>query len=185
MTRMPGADLVSNGCRQTRERLALLEDALDPGTTRHLIDLGFAQGWHYLELGAGGGSIAAWLCGRVGPTGRVVATDVDTRFLEAIDCPRLEVWRHDLTADDLPERAFDLVHTRALLWHLPEPERALDQIVGALRPGGWVLIEEPDLACETMVAQSGAAVDLVDRVSEQSTDFWRLAASIASLPAGP
>jgi hypothetical protein len=74
------------------------------------------------------------------------------------------VWRHELTADDLPETAFDLVHTRALLWQLPEPERALDQIVGALRPGGWVLIEEPDPTSETVVAQSGAAADLVDKV---------------------
>jgi SAM-dependent methyltransferase len=142
----------------------LLEGAHDPGTTRHLNDLGVAPGWQCLELGGGGGSIAAWLCARVGPTGRVVATDLDTRFLEAIDCPRLEVWRHDLVADDLPEAAFDLVHTRALLCHVPDRQRALDQIVRALRPGGCVLIEEPDSAGEAVIAPPGAVVDFADKV---------------------
>jgi SAM-dependent methyltransferase len=142
-----------------RERLRWFEDAFDPGTMRYLNDLGVAPGWHCLELGGGGGSIAAWLCARVGPTGRVVATDLDTRFLEAIDCPPLEVWRHDLTADDLPEAMFDLIHIRALLSCLPRRERAVDQIVGALRPGGRLLIEEPDCTSEAIVGQPGAALD--------------------------
>jgi SAM-dependent methyltransferase len=142
-----------------RERLRWFEDAFDPGTTKYLSDLGVAPGWHCLELGGGGGSIAAWLCARVGPTGRVVATDLDTRFLEAIDCPPLEVWRHDLTADDLPEATFDLIHIRALLSCLPRRERAIDQIVGALQPGGGVLIEEPDCTSEAIVGHPVAALD--------------------------
>jgi SAM-dependent methyltransferase len=69
------------------------------------------------------------------------------------------VWRHDLTADDLPEAMFDLIHVRALLSCLPRRERAVDQIVGALRPGGRVLIEEPDCTSEAIVGQPGAALD--------------------------
>ena len=149
-----------------RERLRLFEDAFDPGTTKYLSDLGVAPGWHCLELG-GGGSIAAWLCARVGPTGRVVATDLDTRFLEALDCPPLEVWRHDLTADDLPEATFDLIHVRALLSCLVRRERALDQIVGALRPGGRVLIEEPDCTSETVVGRARAASDCGSKLIRQ------------------
>jgi hypothetical protein len=80
--------LLPNAWHQARERLALLERVLDPGTTRHLDELGVAAGWECLEFGAGGGSIAAWLCARVGSTGRVVATDLDTRFLEALECHR-------------------------------------------------------------------------------------------------
>ena len=34
-----------------------------------------------LEIGAGGGSIARWLAERVGPTGSVLATDIDPRFI--------------------------------------------------------------------------------------------------------
>src|SRR5258706_847321 len=44
----------------------------------------------------------------------------------------------------LPERTFDLVHARAVLTFLPRPGEALSKLVAALKPGGWLLIEEPD-----------------------------------------
>ena len=97
-------------------------------------------------MGAGAGSIAAWLCQRVGATGHVLATDLDTRFLDALDAPTLEVRRHDITTDALPEGAFDLIHIRAVLEHLPPPARAaaLGRMVAALKPGGWLLAESGD-----------------------------------------
>src|SRR5262245_47219920 len=131
---------------EPRQRLAALEAWLDPGTIRLLEVLGVGDGWRCLDVGAGGGSIAAWLCRRVGVAGHVLATDLDTRFLEAIDAPSLEVRRHDVTTDALPDRAFDLVHARAVLEHLPRSarERALDRMVAALKPGGWLLAESGD-----------------------------------------
>ncbi len=41
-----------------RQRLRGLERLLDPGTIRHLEALGVGAGWHCLEVGAGGGTIA-------------------------------------------------------------------------------------------------------------------------------
>jgi SAM-dependent methyltransferase len=131
-----------NAWVQARERLGLLESVYDPGTIRHLERLGVVEGWHCLEVGAGGGSIAAWLCEKVGPTGHVVATDLDTRFLGRLDCPNLEIRQHDITAEALPAAAFDLVHARAVLTHLAARDRALRSMVGALKPGGWLLVEE-------------------------------------------
>ena len=66
-----------------RVRLAGLEVALDPGTREHLIRLGAGPGVRCLEIGAGGGSVAFWLAERVAPGGTVVATDLDTGFLES------------------------------------------------------------------------------------------------------
>jgi 16S rRNA A1518/A1519 N6-dimethyltransferase RsmA/KsgA/DIM1 with predicted DNA glycosylase/AP lyase activity len=80
-----------------------LEARWDPGTIRHLETLGVGEGWHCLEIGGGGGSIAEWLCRRVGPKGHVVATDLDTRFLEALDYDNLEVVRHNIVTDAVPE----------------------------------------------------------------------------------
>ena len=37
-----------------------------------------------------------------------------------VEEPNLEVRRHDITVEDLPEGQFDLVHTRWLLHHLPQ-----------------------------------------------------------------
>ncbi len=133
-----------NSWVQARERLAAIEAGNDPGTIRHLEALGVSEGWRCLEIGGGGGSITEWLCRRVGPSGRVVATDVNPRFLEALDFPNLEVRRHNIVDDDLEQGAFDLVHTRAVLVHLAEREKALDRIVAALKRGGWLLAEETD-----------------------------------------
>jgi ubiquinone/menaquinone biosynthesis C-methylase UbiE len=76
--------------KNEREQLARV---LDPFTIQRLEALGVGEGWRCLEVGAGGGSIAKRLCGKVGPRGRVVATDLQTKFLEALPKPNLEVRR--------------------------------------------------------------------------------------------
>jgi len=129
-----------------RERLAAIEAGLDPFSVECLLKIGVGEGWRCLEIGAGGGSIAEWLCRRVGPTGKVVATDLQTKFLQAIDAPNLEVRRHDITADDLEPGAYDLVFARKVLEHLPDPRMALRRIYAAVRPNGWLLAEDTDLA---------------------------------------
>lgn len=134
-----------NAWQQAHQRLAGLALHFDPGTIRLLDALGVGEGWRCLEVGAGGGSIAAWLCTRAGSSGRVVAIDIETRFLDALDRANLEVRRQDIVTDELPMNAFDLVHGRALLQHLAASEAALRRMVHALKPGGWLLVEEPDL----------------------------------------
>ena len=138
--------ILDNAWVHARERLRQLEAHFDPGSIRHLERLGVAEGWHCLEVAGGGGSIATWLSQKVGTTGRVVATDIDTRFLDSLACPNVEVRRHDIVNEALPEAAFDLVHGRFILMHLAERDRALRSMVGALKPGGWLLVEEPDAA---------------------------------------
>ena len=136
--------MADNAWKAARERLTLLEREADPWTIRTLRLIGVDAGWHCLEVAGGGGSIAAWLCNQVGPSGHVMATDLDPRFLEAITAPNLEVRRHDILADPLPDAAFDLVHARALLAFLPHPDQTIHKMVAALKPGGWLLLEEPD-----------------------------------------
>ena len=130
---------------QERVRLAGLESALDPGTHAHLLRLGVGPGRRCLEIGAGGGAIALWLAEHVLPNGKVVATDLETDFLEqqAARSPALEVLRHDITVEDLPT-GFDLVHARWLVEWLPDKRQALRRMLAALRPGGVLLDEEPD-----------------------------------------
>lgn len=139
-----------------RERLTALQDWLDPGTIRHLEDIGVAEGWRCLEVAGGAGSIARWLAERVGPTGHVLSTDLDTRFLEMVETPNLEVRRHDIVNDDLPEASFDLAHARLLLEHLPQRTEALKQMVAAVKPGGIVFVEDHDfLTNMSLVRKTG------------------------------
>jgi SAM-dependent methyltransferase len=110
-----------------------------------MLSLGLSQGWSCLEVGAGGGSVAQWLCTQVGPAGRVVATDIDTRFLDQLHEPDLEILKLDLTTNGLPRNTFDLVHTRLVLMHIPSRAEILTKLVAALKPGGRLLVEEQDV----------------------------------------
>ncbi len=71
------------------ERLTMIEAWLDPVTIRHPTARGVTNGWRCLEVGAGGGPIAAWLGAQVGAAGHVLAIDIDIRLLDAIDIPNL------------------------------------------------------------------------------------------------
>ena len=135
-----------NALAAQRERLDTLEALFDPGTIRQLEARGVAPGWRCLEVGAGGGSIAAWLCDRVAPDGAVLATDLDTRWVEELSHPNLEVRVHDLLEDDLADGEFDLVHARMLVAWLRARAVGLKRLIGALKPGGWLLVEEIDFA---------------------------------------
>ena len=76
-----------NAHGETRERFPALSDLYDDETIRCLQGIGVASGWQCLEVAAGGGSIAQWLAGQVGTSGRVLATDLDARFLESLADP--------------------------------------------------------------------------------------------------
>lgn len=135
---------LSNGWTDERRRMGLMSECLDGTSRRRLGATGVGPGWCCLEVGAGNGSVATWLAERVGPSGHVVATDVDTRFLEAAGGD-VEVWCHDVVRDPMPENAFDLVHVRSLLMHLPDRMMVLARLVSALRPGGRLVVEESDV----------------------------------------
>ncbi len=139
-----GSYVFDNAATQTPSRFDALSAIFDGGTIRHLNELGVGAGWHCLEVGAGQRSIATWLSERVGPAGHILATDIDTRFLTSLHLPNLEVLRHNIASDTLPERKFDLVHCRLVLVHLPQRDLVLTRMVSALKPGGILLAEEFD-----------------------------------------
>lgn len=148
-----------------RRRLDVLEQVFDPPTFDALGRVPIPDGGQCLEVGAGAGSIVRWLCDRVGPNGGVVATDLDTDFLETLEERNLEVRRHDIVADELEEGAFDLVHARLVLVHLPEREQVVAKLAAALRPGGWLVLEDFDFS--SLVVGAGCpSGDLMARVHE-------------------
>ena len=136
--------VLNNANREAPARFDALSEIYDRGTIRLLEERGVDEGWHCLEVGGGGGSIALWLAGRVGSTGCVLVTDIDPRFLEPLNASNIEVRRHNIVTDNLPDAAFDLIHVRLVLIHLPEREKVLARLVKALKPGGWLVDEEFD-----------------------------------------
>jgi SAM-dependent methyltransferase len=137
--------LAQEGAEESeRARLGLLEQVCDPHTIRQMDAIGVGEGWRCLDVGAGAGSVARLLAERVGQAGSVLAVDLDVRLLEPLADGCIEVRRHDLLAEPLPQASFDLVHARQLLMHLPNRLDALRRLLAAVRPGGWLAVHEPD-----------------------------------------
>lgn len=128
-----------------KQRYRELSTLYDAQTIRHLERIGIESGWHCLEVGGGGGSIASWMCERVGNESRVLATDIEPRFLRSLSFNNLDVRQHDIRVDALPEFKFNLAHARLVLMHLLGREIALQQMIDSLKPGGWIVVEEFDV----------------------------------------
>jgi ubiquinone/menaquinone biosynthesis C-methylase UbiE len=161
--------LFDNAGKPAGQRFASLETLYDPWTIRHLEATGVGLGWQCWEVGGGRGSIAAWLAERCGKSGHVLVTDIDPRFLvesAALGWPTLEIQRHDIVADPLPAQTFDLIHARLVLIHLPAREQVLERMVTALKPGGWLVIEDFDITLfdRTYPTISPAAAALFQKV---------------------
>jgi SAM-dependent methyltransferase len=126
-------------------RLDLLETISDDGTFARLDPL-IERGDRCLDIAAGRGTTALYMLSRCGAFGEVVATDVDTHWIEAYHHPNYRALRHDIVTDPLDELGlFDVVHLRFVLHHLGRERGpiALRRCVQLLKPGGRLLVEEP------------------------------------------
>ena len=117
--------VLDNASEQTGQRFASLEACFDPVTIRQPREMGVNPGWMCLEVGGGGGSIARWLGEKVGADGHVVVTDINPRWLD-IQAANVELRRHDIVSDELPEHAFDLIHVHHVHETRPLPLRGRD-----------------------------------------------------------
>jgi SAM-dependent methyltransferase len=138
------AYLLDNSQQHADRRMNALPRLFDSTTQRVLLSTGVAAGWRCLEVGGGGGSIARWLAAQVAPRGSVLCTDIDPRHIAAGPA-NLTVEQHDVTIDPLEASQFDLIHARLVLIHIPAREAVLERLLAALKPGGWLVIEDFDV----------------------------------------
>src|SRR5674476_1438628 len=128
-------------------RFDALSVLFNPSTFRHARTIGLTAGWSVWEVGAGSPSVPAHFAAQVGPEGHVLATDIDTSWLGGPETS-YEVRRHDVGLEPPPEGVFDLVHARLVLVHVTQRGRALASMTAAVKPGGWLLLEEADRALQ-------------------------------------
>lgn len=155
-----------NGAPEAVPQLRALESFLDPITVGRIAAPVLAPGGVCWEVGAGGGSVARRMAEAVGPAGRVLATDIDTAHLAPT--ANLDVRRHDVRNEPPPGDAFDLIHARLVLLHLPERRRVLATLAGVLAPGGWLVVEEFDCTAplRVLTAPSDDAAKLFAQVTD-------------------
>jgi SAM-dependent methyltransferase len=157
--------LLDNQQAEAGERFDALSVLFNPSTFRHAQALGLTAGWAVWEVGAGSPSVPAHFASQVGPEGHVLATDIDASWLGGPETP-YEVRRHDVGLEPPPEGFFDLVHARLVLVHVAQREQALASMIAAVKPGGWLLLEEADPALQPLVCpdESGVEQELANRL---------------------
>lgn len=150
-----------------RRRLQMLEQVHDPRTASLLVQAKLCRGQACAEIGAGAGSVAGRMARLVGATGRVVAVDIDPRFLASRHAAKVEVRQADITKPGtLEKESYDLIHARFLLVHLLDPAQAISNMVEGLKPGGALVLEEPDFRTAFSASanhRERASIDAVNR----------------------
>jgi SAM-dependent methyltransferase len=132
-------------------RLQLQARVWEPEAESLLDQIGMAAGWRCLDLGCGAMGILGPLSRRVGPEGRVIGLDQDVSLLAAAGdyveqegLTNVELREGDVHRSGLPGGSFDLVHERFVLPHVASPEGLLKEMIELTRPGGVVVLQEPD-----------------------------------------
>ena len=143
---------ILDGSDEDLRRLLGVADATRELARSAFRRVGMQEGWHAIDCGCGPIGGLAVMAEMVGPAGRVVGVDFSEPAIERARSvvAALELGNVELFAGDIHEIGpaavggpFDLAYTRFFLMHQPDPVRTLSQIARLLRPGGWIVAQEP------------------------------------------
>jgi SAM-dependent methyltransferase len=133
------------------ERLQLQSRVWEPSGRRLLAAIGDGRGARAVDIGCG---VLGWLrllSEWVGPEGEVVGTDIDesmlaaaARFVADEGLDNVVLRNDDLFTTRLEPASFDMVHARFVLTPLGRGQEQMQTYVRLLRPGGTVVVEDPD-----------------------------------------
>ena len=110
---------------------------------------GITGGQTILDVGSGPGYAALDLAEIAGPHGRVIAVERSRRFLDVLSAragqrglANVETVECDVVEQPFGDEIADAAWCRWLLCFVPDPQRALANIVRALKPGGVGVFHE-------------------------------------------
>jgi ubiquinone/menaquinone biosynthesis C-methylase UbiE len=123
------------------------EDEEAPSKALDALDL--KPGMVVADIGAGSGYYASRIAKRVGPTGRVYATDIQPGMIEILDRRIKSEGLSNVTTilggmDDprLPPASIDLAIMVDVYHELQQPQLFLQRLTGACKPGGRLVLLE-------------------------------------------
>ena len=101
-------------------------------------------GQRVIDIGSGSGALSLMAAAKVGPTGRVLATDISEPLLgraaeRSADVPQMGTFLGDAQTADWPEGNFDIAVSRYGVMFFADPPAAFANICRALKPGGRIV----------------------------------------------
>lgn len=155
------------------ERLKLQSQVWEPGGRRLLGEIGEGHGARAVDIGCG---VMGWLrllSEWVGPDGEVVGTDIDDAMLSVArqlvadeDLGNVALRNDDLFATTLEPASFDLVHARYEITPLGRAAEQMKTYLGLARPGGVIVLEDPDVASWHFNPPAAALEELIALIVE-------------------
>jgi ubiquinone/menaquinone biosynthesis C-methylase UbiE len=153
------------------ERLRFQHSVWEAVTERFILRLGIKPGWHCLDVGAGPGFVSWDLLDLVGKEGSVTLLDPSAFYLQHA---RSEAARRKLSnarflegrAEDtpLPSSSFDLILARWVISFAPDPDRFIERLIPALKPGGILAIQDYSYEGLSLFPRGGAFDAMADVV---------------------
>ncbi len=138
------------GGREGYDRLLLLSRDRWPDTAALLGRAGLRPGMRCIDLGCGGGEVTLEMAKLVAPDGAVTGVDMDAVKIDLALTATVErgvsnanFFATNVNSWDEPD-SYDVVYARFLLQHLAQPVELLRRMWAAVRPGGVVIVEDPD-----------------------------------------
>ena len=149
----PKAQYIHGSTPKEQARLSKLNVILNE---KSLKELDLKGGEKILDIGSGLGQFSSMMAEKVEPTGSVLGIERDiAQYQKALalahNSPATNIEFRQGNAYQLPLKkaewkSFDLVHTRFLLEHLSQPQKAVNQMVKATKSGGRIVLEDDDHA---------------------------------------
>lgn len=149
------------------ERMKLIEDAFDEQTKKLIQNAGIAPGWNCLELGTGAGSILQWMSCLVGEQGNIVGIDRNIKFISWLDANNIQKLEGNILEIELESDRFDLIHARYVLIHNTESEKIIKKLIKCLKPGGAIVLEEPDFTSARTISNCPRGSTIGDRTPHE------------------
>lgn len=158
-------------------------------TTRAVELLGVTPGMVVADFGAGSGYYTERLAKKVGPTGKVLAVDIQPEMLELLGArmrrlglTNVELIRNAVDDPGLPAGAVDLVLMVDVYHELSQPQIVLRRMKAALSPMGRIAILEFRKEDPGVPIRLEHKMSVAEATSEFGAEGYRLDRRVDALP---